>query len=69
MLTLAEIKAIRKRLPRGFIRKIAIATNLSESTVEKFFYQHRYNRSVHNAAVNLANETQEEIKNIQSQLA
>lgn len=56
MLTKSELKRIKKWLPDGFIKTIADKTEFSESLVEKFFSGAKYNKLIHECALEIAEQ-------------
>lgn len=61
MLSKTELKRIKKWLPDGFIKVIAEKTEFSESLVEKFFAGAKYNRSIHECALKIAEQHKSEL--------
>lgn len=64
MITKKEIKKIKEWLPEGFIKQIADKTEFSESTVQKFFSGARYNKVIHECALEIAESNKSEIESL-----
>lgn len=64
MLSKTEIKKLRKWMPDGFIRLIAEKTKFSESLVQKFFSGAKYNKLIHECALEIAENRKNEFNEL-----
>lgn len=61
MLTREELERLKKRLPKGYFRKTTDRSTMSERSVANFFNGKAYNLKIHQAAVDVAEEYENEI--------
>lgn len=64
ILTKEEIEQIKKKLPKGYFRKLRERLGISERTLSKFFNASHYDITIHSEVVKLGEEYQAKIKGL-----
>ncbi len=68
MMTKAELKKIKGRLPRGYLKLIAERTGKSESSVYKTLSGLMHNTTILEEAISMAKEHTEHINKLKKQI-
>lgn len=61
MLNTEDLEKLKKRLPRGYFKKVIEKSNMSEKSVANFFSGKSYNIDIHEAAIDVAEAWEQEV--------
>ncbi|WP_375585940.1 hypothetical protein [Cyclobacterium xiamenense] len=64
MLSKNELKDLKSRLPRGYFRRTLAKVDFSEKTVANFFSGVSYHIEIHQAALDIAEEYQAQLREL-----
>jgi uncharacterized protein YerC len=67
-MTKKELKKLRSKLPRGYVKKIQDTCGVSTATISRVLRGDAFNQTILDAAINLALTHQEIIKTQQNQI-
>lgn len=69
MISKQELAALKRRLPRGYFKKVLAKVDYSEKTVSNFFSGHSYHLDIHQAAIQVAVEYEKKVEELRKQTA
>lgn len=64
MLQSDELQKLKDRLPKGYFKKTIEKSKMSERSVANFFSGKAYNLTIHEAAVDLAEENEQRLNSV-----